>query len=299
MIVSNAMIENEKTGEGKLLPAKDDKVEGAMGRDSQNGPLQPELAPWAVAQGVDAYGRWAEIDLAGQRAKLRWIEPGTFLMGSPESEVGRCDNEGPQHTVTITEGFWLGETPVTQAQWEAVMGNNPSHFKGASKPVENVSWNECEGFFARVKQLKDVHSLRFPTEAEWEYACRAETTTATWVGDLTNSDKKMVRAPELDAIAWYAKNSRGKTHDVREKSPNPWGLHDMLGNVWEWCGDWLTAYTTDAVSNPGGATSGSYRVFRGSSWNQNFKLIRAASRLANHPGARREVLGFRLARGQH
>jgi formylglycine-generating enzyme required for sulfatase activity len=217
-----------------------------------------ERAPWAVAAGRDRYGLWAAFEVRGVQQRMRWIPPGRFLMGSPPSEAGRWEDEGPQHWVTITKGYWLGETPVTQALWRAVMTNNPSRFVSDDRPVEQVSWEDCEKFIGRLNRQLEGLETRLPTEAEWARACRAGTTAATWVGDLTMRDEN--DAPELDAIAWYGGNSgvefeldngydssdwpgkqyphtKAGTHPVGRKAPNPYGLHDMLGNVLEWCQD--------------------------------------------------------------
>lgn len=274
------------------------------------------LAPWVreswtIAAGRDRFGLWADAEIRGVVQRFRWIPPGRFLMGSPESEVGRFDNEGPQHSVEILAGYWLGEVQVTQGLWKAVMGNNPSHFQSAiqstdGRPVEQVSWNECTAF-------TQILSLRLPAEAEWEYACRAGTSTATWVGGLeilgTNN------SPQLDAIAWYGGNcgvaydldqgydatnwsdkqhefARGGTRAVGEKDPNPFGLYDILGNVYEWCGDVYRSYNNDAA----GPHAAGNRVVRGGSWFSDARYVRAAYRFTDHPGYRNVDFGFRLAR---
>jgi formylglycine-generating enzyme required for sulfatase activity len=274
---------------------------------------------WMSATGRDRYGWWAEMRVAGVVQRFRWIAPGRFMMGSPEGEVGRYESEGPKREVTLTRGFWLGDTPVIQALWEAAVGNNPSKFKGGSRPVESVGYADLERFYARAMQLEGCSELRLPTEAEWEYACRAGSSTATWAEDLEILGEN--NAPLLDAIAWYSGNSgvgfdldggydssrwpnkqyphtRAGTRVVRQKASNPWGLYDMLGNVWEWCSDWYGDYDGDAVCDPGGAMTSAYRVIRGGSWRYHAKLVRAASRRACHPGDRGDYLGFRLARGQ-
>lgn len=230
--------------------------------------------PWAVAAGRDRYGLWADLELAGVVQRMRWIPPGRFLMGSPESEEGRYDNEGPQHGVTIDRGFWLADTPVTQALWQAVMGENPSHFKGMPEcPVEWVSWNDVQQLLNRAQVL----GLVLPTEAQWEYACRAGTTTATWRGE-----DPAVRAD----IAWFNQNSNGATKPVKAKPTNPLGLYDMLGNVLEWCADpW----------RPLAYYGAPLRVLRGAAWSIDARRVRAACRHGNQTYYRYHNLGFRLA----
>jgi len=252
--------------------------------------------------------------------RLRWIPPGSFVMGSPESEAGRYDDEG-QHEVTLTEGCWLGETPVTQALWQAVMGANPSRFKSADRPVEQVSWDDCQQLVKALNDMVPGLEARLPTEAEWEHACRAGTTTATWAGDLEILGRN--NAPLLDSIAWYGGNcgvdfeladgwdttgeyweekqydfSRGGTHPVGRKEPNPLGLYDMLGNVYEWCADWYGPYQAEPVTDPRGPDVGASRVVRGGGWVSIARYVRAAYRGWDHPADRYGNLGLRLARGQ-
>jgi len=223
---------------------------------------------------------------------LIWIAPGTFTMGSPDSESDRHYWEGPQTIVTISKGFWLGKTPVTQGQYQAVMGNNPSSFTtvGADAPVEQVSWNDAMAFCQKLTEqeraagaLPEGYAFTLPTEAQWEYACRAGTTEA--------------RYGNLDDIAWYHDNSGHTTHPVGQKQPNAWGLYDMLGNVWEWCSDWdgYGHYPGGSVTDPVGAPSGTYRVLRGGSWGYRAGFCRSAYRSNRGPGGRINDLGFRLA----
>ncbi|MDA7617961.1 formylglycine-generating enzyme family protein [Verrucomicrobia bacterium] len=220
------------------------------------------------------------------------IHGGTFVMGSPEDEQHREDDEGPQTTVNITKPFWLGKTEVTQAQWKAVMGNSPSHFKGDDLPVEMVSWNDAVDFCEKLNEMKrdtlpDGYHYTLPTEAQWEYACRAGTTTRFSYGNDTGYS-------QLGDYAWYDDNSSGKTHPVGEKLPNDWGLHDMHGNVWEWCLDWYGDYTGGSVLDPQGPQSGTYRVNRGGSWFILARYCRSAFRSGLRPDST-DYLGVRVA----
>ena len=243
-----------------------------------------------------------------------WIEPGTFMMGSPEDELGRWDDE-TQHQVTLTQEYWLGKYEVTQAQYEAVMGTNPSDFKGADLPVEQVSWNDavkfCEWLTAQERaagRLPEGYEYTLPTEAQWEYACRAGTTTAFNNG--TNIPTMLQRTdrpcPNLDPLAWYGYNSgqydsagnytdNGKTFPVGQKQPNAWGLYDMHGNVWEWCLDWYGSYPSSAVTDPKGPATGSRRVMRGGCWFSFASYCRSAYRYNNSPGNYLNRYGFRVA----
>ena len=233
--------------------------------------------------GEDSFGRWAAVMIAGVEMRFRYCVPGRFLMGSPQSEFGRSNDEGPVHEVVFTRGFWMAEVPVTQRLWEAVAGGNPSEFKRADRPVEYVRWSDCDGWLRKANSMTGGLNLRFPTEAEWEYAARAGTAGP--------------RYGDLDAIAWHRGNSAAETHEVKGKKANEWGLHDMLGNVWEWCSDWHGEYPTGRVTSPTGCSSGSYRVIRGGSWDCVAGDVRSAGRFGNHPGYRRSSLGFRPALG--
>jgi len=214
-----------------------------------------------------------------------WIEPGTFVMGSAPDEPGREPDEA-QHTVTISRGFWMGKCEVTQRQWAAVMGNNPSALPGENLPVEYVSWYEVQDFIRRLNELEGA-DYRLPTEAEWEYACRAGTTTVYSLGDDPAG---------LDAYAWYQADSEGRTHDVGTKKPNAWGLYDMHGNVWEWCQDWVGPYPLSSVTDPTGSPGGKTRVGRGGSMGVGSGMCRSADRSAADPENRGADLGFRLCR---
>lgn len=185
--------------------------------------------------------------------EMVYVQGGAFLMGSPENETGRTVDEGPQRRVSVP-GFYIGKYEVTQAQWRAVMGNNPSSFKGDNRPVENVSWNDAQEFCRKLSQMTGK-TYRLPSEAEWEYAARAGT-TGPYAGNL-------------DAMGWYEKNSGGKTQPVGQKQANAWGLFDMHGNVWEWCEDFWHANYNGAPTDGSAWLSGGdsrYRVLRGGSW---------------------------------
>jgi formylglycine-generating enzyme required for sulfatase activity len=280
---------------------------------------------WADDWGGDDFGAWATFCVRGGRGekvsqRLRWIRPGQFQMGSPENEPGRWGDEGPQHAVTISQGFWLFDTPCTQALWQAVMGGNPSRFKSSDRPVEQVSWNDIQDFLTRInRQLLGI-DLDLPGEAQWEYACRAGTATALYTGGIEILGER--NAPALDPIAWYGGNSgvdfdlkdghdskdwpgkqyphkKAGTRSVGRKRPNPWGLHDMLGNVSEWCRDGLRTYGTGAEADPHGSLeSGGFLVVRGGSWYGGARGARAAYRGQGHPDDRFDYLGFRCARVQ-
>ena len=214
-----------------------------------------------------------------------WIPAGEFEMGAYEDEQEAGNDEYPQHEVNIDYGFWMGKYEVTQAQWEAVMGSNPSYFDGANHPVEQVSWNDIQGFEADLDG-----AFRLPSESEWEYACRAGTETRFYWGDDPDYD-------EIGDYAWYSSNSNNQTHDVGQKRPNAWGLYDMSGNVYEWCEDWYHGNYNGAPDD-GSAwnDNGSYRVFRGGDWAYLAQRCRSAYRNYYVPSYRCGSLGFRLLR---
>ena len=236
--------------------------------------------------------------------KLKLIPAGEFLMGSPLTEVGREEYEG-QHSVKISKPFFIGVYQVTQGQYQKVMGNNRSEFGGENNPVEMVSWNDAKNFCSELSALPKEkaagHSYRLPTEAEWEYACRAGTHTRFPFGD---------RKSDLSEYAWYDDNSAENTEEMRTtrpvggKLPNAWGLYDMHGNVWEWCEDWFGPYPADpgtdptgpmSGSTPKGPATGSTRVLRGGSWNHFAASCRSADRYWNFPSYRSFSVGFRIS----
>ena len=222
--------------------------------------------------------------------ELVYCPPGEFMMGSPVTEEGRYDDE-VQHRVKLTKGFWLGKYPVTQQQWVSVMGNNPSCFKGEDLPVEQVSWKDCQVFVEKVKVALGCRA-RLPTEAEWEYACRAGTTTPYCWGDMLNGDRA-----NCDGNSPCGTIRTGpymaRTTPVGKYGANAWGICDMHGNVWEWCVDWYGAYSGDAV-DPTGPASGDLRVFRGGCWYRYARYCRSAYRSNSDPGLRCYDVGFRL-----
>jgi formylglycine-generating enzyme required for sulfatase activity len=226
--------------------------------------------------------------------KLVLIPAGEILMGAPDSDKDADDDEKPQHRVRITQPFYLGVTPVTQGQYRAVTGSNPSHFKGSDElPVESVSWEDAQAFCDKLNALekRDLGgaSYRLPTEAEWEYACRAGTTTRFTFGDADAG---------LGEYAWFSGNSGGTTHPVGQKRPNAWGLYDMHGNVWEWCWDGYEKnyYANSPDADPVGPSEAAARVIRGGSWLNGPRLGRAARRNWIAPGHRSSNVGFRVAR---
>ena len=215
------------------------------------------------------------------------IPAGRFLMGAgaDDEDICICDRR-PQHEMSISKAFYLGKYPVTQKEWEEVMGSNPSFFQGADHPVEMVSWEEVQKFIKKPNEREGRDGYRLPTEAEWEYACRAGSTTRYSFGD---------DAGQLKEYGWYAKNSGDQTHPVGGKKPNAWGLYGMHGNVWEWVSDWYGEYQSGAVTDPAGPSSGSERVLRGGSWSGNASSCQSAYRAVLQPHFRpRPSVGFRL-----
>ncbi len=239
------------------------------------------------------------------------IPSGTFTMGSPDGERGRNADEGPQHQVTITQPFYLGRTAVTQAQWQAVMGSNPSYFAncGGTCPVERASWNDiCGGvtgssctpssFIGKLNQQQTSTSFRLPTEAEWEYAARAGTTTEFSFPVPAGWDTGCGSFPQAALFMWWCGDSGSTTHPVGAKGANPWGLLDMHGDLWEWVGDWYGAYSSSPQTDPQGPASSYSRVVRGGSWNNSASYCRSARRTYFVVDQRYSAIGFRLARSQ-
>ena len=227
-----------------------------------------------------------EFEVNGIVFKMIYVQGGTFTMGSTPEQGSDCySDEKPSHSVTLSD-FYIGETEVTQALWKAVMGNNPSDFKGDNLPVENVSWNDCQGFVMKLNQLTGK-TFRLPTEAEWEYAAR---------GGNKSQQYKYAGSNSLSDVAWYSDNSGDKTHPVKTKNPNALGLYDMCGNVWELCSDWYLKdyYKVSPSKDPQGPSTGSGRVNRGVSWLSNAEICRISIRGASEPDEHYGDTGFRL-----
>lgn len=250
------------------------------------------IAAVALAAGEPAANSPPEFGkaftLADPPVDLVWIAPGEFMLGSPDSENSRGTDEGPQTLVKITQGFWIGRTEITQAQWRAVMGNNPSRFKGSMLPVEQVSWREAMEFCEHVTasersagRLPAGYRYALPTEAQWEYAAKAGQGGAF--------------AAKVDDLAWHDQNSGTTTHPVALKQPNAWGLYDMLGNVWEWCSDWYAPYPGGRATDYAGPPTGFAKSSRGGSWWAGPRGARPANRYRDMPQNGNDDLGFRLA----
>ncbi|MDY4861072.1 MAG: SUMF1/EgtB/PvdO family nonheme iron enzyme [Candidatus Onthomorpha sp.] len=222
----------------------------------------------------------------GVEFKMIKVEGGTFSMGATsEQEYDALSCEKPVHSVTLSD-YYIGETEVTQELWEAVMGSNPSYFEGDNqRPVENVSWNDCQKFIKKLNRLTGKE-FRLPTEAEWEYAAR---------GGKYSRGYKYSGSDNADEVAWYDSNSGSKTHPVKTKKDNELGLYDMSGNVWEWCNDWWGCYQSNSQTNPTGPSEGESRVLRGGGWCYFDMGVRVSRRDYLTPGYRHIIIGLRLA----
>ena len=239
--------------------------------------LVPGVRPWATGSQQAPDDTKTVTDSVGIR--LRLIQPGSFMIGSTEGD----DDEKPLHKVTITRPFYIGVHEVTQAQWQRVMGTNPAHFKGPTRPVERVSWRDAQAFCRKLSEKEGVR-YRLPTEAEWEYACRAGTTTEWYWGDRWD-----------ETLAWVGPPTEGQTSPVGAGPPNPWGLYDTIGNVWEWCEDYHGMYGAAGQVDPN-TTQGKRRVCRGGGTYSIWRYARAAARGNGMPDDRDYHLGLRVVR---
>jgi formylglycine-generating enzyme required for sulfatase activity len=232
---------------------------------------------------TNCHKAWHRSEATGM--KLMYIPPGVFKMGSNSGD----DDEKPIHEVAIVRGFFMGQTEVTQAQWKAIMGDNPGFFKGDDRPVENVTYEMAQEFVKRLNIKENTNTYRLPTEAEWEYAARAGKNTEWTFG----SQEEL-----LGTYAWQYENAGRQTHPVGRKLPNGWGLYDIHGNVWEWVSDWYAPdyYKQSDRSNPIGPVKGEYRVLRGGSWNGRASYARTANRFPNRPNVPDKEFGLRLVK---
>ena len=267
-------------GEGEALKQKVQELEDEL-KKSNSGKDDS-------AGNADVPSKKEAFTIPGLGLEMLWCKPGTFTMGSPSSEADResFGTDETQHSVTLTKGFWLGKHEVTQAQWEEVMGSNPSVFKGTNLPVQQVSWDDAVSFCAKLTKrertagrLPKGYAYQLPTEAQWEYACRAGTKTAYSFGNSITTKQANYAGRETTPVGSYTANA--------------WGFHDLHGNVWEWCRDWYGLYPSGSVSDPMGPASGSNRVLRGGSWYYDGHTLRSAKRATNAPGDRDYDLGFR------
>lgn len=266
----------------KLCPEDQEYIKGIENpfeeEDSETS-FSALLGPGRVA------GERRVLTVDGIEYAFRWCPPGEFMMGAPESEwpdrLSVYPYDETPHKVKLTHGFWLLETEVTQEMWQSVMGENPSEFMGDQNPVENVSWDDSQ-YFCQILSQKLGQQVRLPTEAQWEYACRAGT-TSDYAGDL-------------DSIAWNPSNSGSMTHTVGQKEPNSWGFYDMIGNVWEWCSDYYDSsyYSRSPASDPENTAVSSYRVNRGGSWSSFAGQYRSAFRGGTKPDNQNSHFGLRI-----
>ena len=296
--------EAKRRAEEKAAPERQAREEAERKREEENKARRSKLKKiilWAVVAvvgvgvlmnippsptlGTSSYTpNIREFTVNGVSFQMVEVRGGTFTMGATSEQGDANDDEKPTHEVTLSD-YYIGKTEVTQALWEAVMGNNPSYFQGKSLPVENISWNDCKTFIVKLNALTGK-TFRMPTEAEWEYAAR---------GGSKSRGYKYSGSNRLGDVAWYYDNSDLKTHEVGTKSPNELGLYDMNGNVWEWCSDWYGDYSSASQTNPKGPDSGTNRVYRGGSLCDDASICRCSGhRSDSDPGNRFSTLGLRL-----
>ncbi|MBR5215147.1 MAG: formylglycine-generating enzyme family protein [Bacteroidales bacterium] len=258
---------------------------------NEKGTSYGEVKSFVTLSG-DGDGDWGTnqtFNVNGVSFTMIAVEGGTFQMGATSEQGSDAESdESPVHDVTLSS-YYIGETEVTQELWEAVMGSNPSYYSGyPQRPVEYVSWNDCQEFITKLNQLTGKN-FRLPTEAEWEYAAR---------GGNKSKGYKYSGSNTIDNVAWYASNSSSRTHDVKTKQANELGIYDMSGNVWEWCQDWYGSYSSGSQTNPTGPSSGPSRVIRGGGWGNDAGICRVSNRNAGIPGGSSGILGLRLSLSQ-
>jgi len=255
--------------------------------NTMRGKAQTQMAYWErlkeTALPTVTMGTSADLPAISNSIGMQFVlvQPGTFRMGSDDGS----EDEKPVHEVMISKPFYIGKYEVTQAQWQIVMGSNPSAFKGDNRPVESVSWNDAQQFIRKLNEKERTDKYRLPTEAEWEFAAR---------GGTQSRGFKFAGSFNVGDVAVYGANSGGETKPVGSKSANELGIFDMSGNVWEWCQDWYGSYSRGQSTDPTGASSGTFRVLRGGSWYGNEDLCRSASRRGDGPDTRYNNHGFRL-----
>jgi uncharacterized protein (TIGR02996 family) len=283
LVLADYLEETGRVDQAELLRLHRQLLENPFDLDGPNeehNKLQSEVQQ-RLLSGVKPFTITQEIMLPGEiPMTFAWCPPGSFQMGSNKVD----DDAKPVHAVRLTKGFWMGVTPVTQAQWQAIMEGNPSNFKGLELPVETVSWDDAIQFCQAVRQRCSLE-VRLPTEAEWEYACRAGTTSEYWSGN---------GADALKQVGWFASNSGDSTQSVGQLAANPWGFFDIHGNVWEWCSDWYGASSQGSERDPTGPKSGSFRLSRGGSSLSGPLYCRSAFRSRFVPTNGSSNLGFRL-----
>ncbi|MBQ2560623.1 MAG: formylglycine-generating enzyme family protein [Fibrobacter sp.] len=266
-------------------PAKKKLQGSAVGKNENSGKRSAASVCYSEKTNMDLTQTQKDSIIQSMMANMVYVEGGTFVMGATD-ELGNdaYDWEKPTHQVTLSS-FSINKYEVTQEEWQVVMGNNPSWFKGAKRPVEKVSWEECQEFILKLNAMTGRH-FRLPTEAEWEYAAR---------GGNKSHGYKYAGSNDLKSVGWYDFNCRNETHNVGSKQPNELGLYDMSGNVWEWCQDWYDEYSPSVQTNPTGSSSGVFRVFRGGSWINKSRNCRVSERRKYYPDGLGGLLGFRLA----
>ena len=277
----------------KATPKTEQAAKPAPGKKKTNKPTKPSASQRTSAASSSASSSRQSISsqsftVNGVSFDMMYVKGGTFTMGATSEQGSEADSdEKPTHSVTLSS-FYICKYEVTQALWKAVMGSNPSSFKGDNLPVETVSWDDCQTFIRKLNAMTGKN-FRLPTEAEWEFAAR---------GGNNSRGYKYAGSNNIETVAWYDDNSGSKTHVVGTKSPNELGIYDMSGNVLEWCQDWKGSYSSASQTNPTGASSGSSRVLRGGSWDCRARFCRSSSRGSDTPGGRYYGYGLRLVLSQ-